>query len=311
MKKCAAFWNHTNLRSGNQIYPCCRFKTPIQTFDGDVGNILHSDQYNFLRASDVSSIADCSKCMYEESKGKESLRQWFNKNYSTDDVKLKYFEIGFDNICNLACDGCWEAWSHTWALIKNPTSTAKEVIVHTDDLSNIPDNIEKVLFLGGEPLITNRHRKFLKKIKDLKKLEVVYNTNGMHKLNSEDIVLLKQCKRVEFIISVDGFGKVNEKVRKYSEWKTIIETINDVITNNFNLTIHTTIHKNNWNDLPNLHKWIVDNNYNWTTNILTYPKELDVALLNKEDKINFMHILENYQIPNNNYIKDHLNGNQG
>lgn len=309
MKKCAAFWNHTNLRSGNRIYPCCRFKTPIQTFDGDVRAILQSNQYNILRETDVSSLTDCSKCMYEESKGKESLRQWFNKNYSTDDVELKYFEIGFDNICNLACDGCWEEWSHTWALVKNPTRTAKEVIVHTDDLYNIPDNIEKVLFLGGEPLITNRHRKFLKKIKNLKNLEVVYNTNGMHKIHNDDIVLLKQCKRVEFIISIDGYGEVNEKVRKYSQWKTIVETINDIITNKFNLTIHTTIHRNNWDDLPTLSKWIAGNNYAWTTNVLTYPKELDVAQLNNEDKINLMYILENYTIPNSSYIKDHLDGN--
>ena len=47
--KCAALYNHTNIRGGNRVYPCCRYKTPIQSFDGDVGNMLQSKQYVKLR----------------------------------------------------------------------------------------------------------------------------------------------------------------------------------------------------------------------------------------------------------------------
>ena len=47
--KCSAFWNHTNIRSGNRIYPCCRFKTSIGQFDGDIGNVLHIPEYKRIR----------------------------------------------------------------------------------------------------------------------------------------------------------------------------------------------------------------------------------------------------------------------
>ena len=43
MKKCAAFWKHTNLRNSDKIFHFCRFKTPIGTVDGNVTKILHSD----------------------------------------------------------------------------------------------------------------------------------------------------------------------------------------------------------------------------------------------------------------------------
>jgi uncharacterized radical SAM superfamily Fe-S cluster-containing enzyme len=307
MKHCSAFWNHTNLRSGNRIYPCCRFKEPVQTFDGDVEKILFSPQYEKLRNSDVSTLSSCEKCMHEERNGKESLREQFNKQYTTDSVELKYFEVGFDNICDLACDGCWSDWSHTWTLKENPQLTAKQAIVSTNELHNIPSTINKVLFLGGEPLITNRHRRFLENFKSLDTLEVIYNTNGMHLLQDQDLVLLSKCKTVKFIISIDGFNKLNEKVRSGSNWETVEKTLTQ-IKNLFNVTIHTTIHKNNWHGLSDLYTWIKLNNYDWTTNILTYPKHLDIIHLSDSNKTLFREMLDNLNIPNSNYIKEHING---
>lgn len=307
MKKCAAFWNHTNLRSGNRIYPCCRFKESVQSFNGNVGNILFSDEYDKLRNTDVSKLPGCAKCMYEESNGKESLREKFNKQYNTEEIKLQYFEVGFDNICNLSCDGCWSEWSHTWALKEDPSKTIKQVIVSTDELYNIPDTINKVLFLGGEPLMTNRHRKFLQNLKSLDYLEVVYNTNGMHLLLQDDIDLLLKCKHVEIIVSIDGYSKLNEKVRSGSDWQQIQNLIKQV-KGIFDLTIHTTIHKNNWHGLRDLYNWIIQNNFNWTTNVLTYPTKLDIINLTESEKHQLKEILDTVDIPNSGYIKEHLDG---
>ena len=112
---CSALYNHTNVRGGNRIYPCCRYKTPIQKFDGNVGNILHSEQYKKLRQDMESNwLPGCGKCKQEEELGVESLRQKFNAKYDPASPKLKYLEVGFDNICDLTCDGCWEEWSSSW-----------------------------------------------------------------------------------------------------------------------------------------------------------------------------------------------------
>jgi sulfatase maturation enzyme AslB (radical SAM superfamily) len=306
--KCAALYNHANLRGGDRIFPCCRFKSSIQWFDGDVDKILHSYSYNLLRSRMESGekLPECSKCWHEESLGKPSLRNWFNENYGTDEIKLKYLEVGFDNICDLTCDGCWEEWSSSWWIKKNPNLPPKQGITSTTELRNIPESIEKVVFLGGEPLMTNRHRRFLESFDTLDHLTVEYFTNGMHKLHEEDYKLLSQCKHVHFTVSIDGVGILNEKVRSGSIWSQVVKTL-DEIASTFDYTIHTTIHKNNWQGLPDMCEF-AKKYKNWTTNVLTYPKKLDIINLEQSDKEKLAEWLCIYDIPNRQYIKAHLKG---
>jgi len=102
--KCSAFWNHTNIRSGNRIYPCCRFKTSIGQFDGDVGNVLHIPEYKKIREANAKGefIKGCEKCWYEEKIGHKSLRQEFNEKYTTDNVELKFEENNEDSVNNIS-----------------------------------------------------------------------------------------------------------------------------------------------------------------------------------------------------------------
>jgi uncharacterized Fe-S cluster-containing radical SAM superfamily protein len=302
---CSAFWNHTNIRGGNRVFPCCRYKTSVQTFDGDLGKVLHSKEYESLRSDSLNGIrnSNCEKCYYEESLNKKSTRQWFNENYSGKVVELKYLEVGFDNICNLACDGCWEEWSSSWWVKKNPEGKVVEGILSTSDFVNIPETIEKIVFLGGEPLITNRHRKFLQSFSDLSHLTVEYFTNGMFDLTEEDHKLLGKCKSVKFTVSVDGYRELNEEVRTGSEWNKVERFIN---TLEYEKVLHTTIHRNNWHGLPDISNWIYRNNYTWTTNVLTYPKHLDIITLTDSEKQKLLCILDLHAIPNTEYIKSHI-----
>ena len=302
---CSAFWNHTNIRGGNRVFPCCRYKTPVQTFDGDLGKVLYSDEYESLRSDSLNGIrnSNCEKCYYEESLNKKSTRQWFNENYFGETVELKYLEVGFDNICNLACDGCWEEWSSSWWVKKNPEGKVVEGILSTSDFVNIPETIEKIVFLGGEPLITNRHRKFLQSFSDLSHLTVEYFTNGMFDLTQEDHKLLRKCKSVKFTVSVDGYRELNEKVRTGSEWNKVEQFITNL---EYEKVVHTTIHRNNWHGLSEIYNWISINKYTWTTNVLTYPKHLDIINLDDSEKQKLLCILDLHVIPNTEYIKSHI-----
>jgi uncharacterized radical SAM superfamily Fe-S cluster-containing enzyme len=298
---CAALYNHTNIRGNNRVFPCCRYKTPLQTFDGDVNNILHSDEYVQLRKNFSINDPNCAKCKNEEEIGKPSLREWFNKTYNNSVVQLRYLEIGFDNICDLTCDGCWEEWSHSWYVKKNPAANPKDGITSTTELRNIPESTEKVVFLGGEPLMTNRHRKFLKSFDTLDYLTVEYFTNGMHHLRKEDIELLNKCKHVHFTISIDAYGMLNNQVRRGSDWNVVVSTV-EQIAKQFDYTIHTTIHKNNWHGLLDIYNWTQSINATWTTNILTFPKELDIVNLSLIDKKKLLSM----NFPGQKYIKKHL-----
>ena len=302
---CSAFWNHTNIRGGNRVFPCCRYKTSVQTFDGDLEKVLHSKEYESLRSDSLNGIrnSNCEKCYYEESLNKKSTRQWFNENYFGETVELKYLEVGFDNICNLACDGCWEEWSSSWWVKKNPEGKVVEGILSTSDFVNIPETIEKIVFLGGEPLITNRHRKFLQSFSDLSHLTVEYFTNGMFDLTQEDHKLLRKCKSVKFTVSVDGYRELNEEVRTGSEWNKVEQFITNL---EYEKVVHTTIHRNNWHGLSEIYNWISINKYTWTTNVLTYPKHLDIINLDDSEKQKLLCILDLHVIPNTEYIKSHI-----
>jgi sulfatase maturation enzyme AslB (radical SAM superfamily) len=303
--KCSAFWHHTNIRSDNRIFPCCRFKTSVATFTGNVSEVLFYKEYDKLRESSLAGehITGCEKCYYEESLGKESLRQKFNKEYECEDVKLEYLEIGFDNICNLTCDGCWDEFSSAWAKEKYPKEKTMWIKSSTD-ITDIPDTINKVLFLGGEPLMTTRHYKFLKLIKDPSKVEITYNTNGTFLLDQQTIEKLKEFNRVVFILSIDGYGELNDRVRNGSNWSDILKFIEQIKSLGFILEVNTVIHINNWQGMPELSAFINSLGINWTTNALTYPSELSVK--NVSNKKDFVELISGIDIPNKEYLIKHL-----
>ena len=149
------------------------------------------------------------------------------------------------------------------------------IIKHIKPLINIP-NLEKVTFLGGEPLMTQKHFQFLKKI-DRENLEVVYVTNGMFKPHERWKKIWRECKNVSFLVSIDGFDKLNEKVRSGSDWNTIINTVEE-LEKEWSVTINTVLHKNNVHGLEELKKWV--GNRKWNVNLLTYPEHLKIGVNN-------------------------------
>lgn len=308
--KCAAFWKHTNVRSDNKIFPCCRFKTPVDNFTGDLIHILDSTAYEQLRNSSKKgeAIQGCEKCYYEESKGKKSLRQHFNEKYTTDTIELEFLEIGFDNICNLTCDGCWSDFSSAWSKKLNPNA---EKLMHyrsIDDITKVPSSIKKILFLGGEPLMTNRHEKFLTLVADPSMVEIIYNTNGTFLLKEEFVNFLHEFKSVKFILSIDGYKDLNDQVRSGSSWQDIVNFVDQIQNLNFCLEVNTVLHLNNWHGIKQLESFVQTLNVMWTVNILTHPAHLDISnIINKAKAIE---MINDTKIPNKNYILNHLLSNQ-
>lgn len=304
---CSAFWNHTNIRSGDRIFPCCRFKYPVDRFQGFTEDVLFSEAYQELRSKSQSGtpIKGCEKCYLEEELGKESLRQQFNKEYEIDTISLKYLEIGFDNICNLTCDGCWEEFSSAWSKLKTPDADKKSHIISTSEIKDSPKNLKKIVFLGGEPLMTNRHRRFLSSISYLESLEVVYYTNGTFLLDSDTVDILRSCKTVTFILSIDGAGNLNDQVRQGSDWKSIIEFISQIKSLDFKLKVHSVIHRNNWHGFKDLADFIEEISVEWSVGVLTYPDHLSIVHLRDDEKQQLTDTAD-LRLPNRDFIINFL-----
>ena len=273
MLNCSALYHHINIRNDNRVFPCCRFKRPISKFDGTL--TLKTKEYDDIRKNFHTKLPECQKCFDEEKAGIKSLRQEFNEKYNCDEIKLEHLEIGFDNICNLKCDPCWEEWSWQFGDFKT-----------TKDIVEIPETINKITFLGGEPLHTNRHFSFLKKL-NRTDIEVIYTTNGTIYPKQKWIDLWDKIDKLTFLISIDGYGELNDKVRPPSKWSTIMKTLN-FLESKYNVLIQTVIHKNNVHGIKQLKDWIGDRQ--WIVNVLTYPqnmqahkKDLRNALINIDE----------------------------
>ena len=290
---CSAFWKHVNIRSGDNIYPCCRYKTPVAKFNGNLEEVLHSPVFEKLRQDSLNGVPNpnCQKC-YDSTDPKLSVQEFFNKKYTRESVQLEFLEIGFDNICNLTCDGCSGEFSSAWADIENPVKEKKINVHSTSNIEHIPNTIRKLLFLGGEPLMTNRHKSFLKKVMHKSLVRVVYNTNGTFLLDDETIVLLKEFAHVKFILSIDGYGELNNRVRGGSQWGDILKFIDQIKMLGHELEVHSVVHANNYFGIIELGQFIKSIELPQRVNVLTRPPELDIRYLEPSKKLQFIKDLE-------------------
>ena len=152
--------------------------------------------------------------------------------------------------------------------------------------------------------MTNRHYTFLRKIEDPTNVSVTYVTNGTFLLKDTEIKLLKQFKKINFIVSIDGYNTLNDKVRSGSKWTDILKFLNQIEQLKFSVSINTTIHVNNWSRWDDLGKFIRSKNYDWTTNVVTYPAQFDIA--NSSDKDSIRKYFKSIEFPNKEVTLEHL-----
>jgi sulfatase maturation enzyme AslB (radical SAM superfamily) len=112
------------------------------------------------------------------------------------------------------------------------------------------------------------------------------------------------CKDAEFIVSIDAYGSLNEKVRSGSNWQDILNFLEQLKVYKFNFRIHTVIHLNNWMGLKDLADFVNENGYSWSTNILTYPPHL--RLNTAEDINEIKEYIQPLEIPNKSAVINFL-----
>jgi len=307
--QCAAFYKHFVLE-GDNVVPCCRWQSSFQKFDGDVSQVLHSKKFVELRQKVESGqkLKECSKCYYEEEVGRSlSLRQKLNMQWGVDTVQVESLELNLNNVCNLACIMCDSYFSSRIWKEENPTLPAGQGIWRLKNIPNIPDTVKRIRFMGGEPLMTNVHRQVLRSIKDFSKIEIQYVTNGMFMLTPEDVVLLNNCAKVMFYVSIDAYGKLNEETRIGSDWNQIEKFVDDILNKtNYVLGIETVLHKKSWRGLTDLLLWINGKRkirpVGWSIHPLIVPRLLSIKNLNLNESKELMEILTKYKIPDSKQI---------
>ena len=304
---CMLPWMHIHAFPDGRAYPCCFAldQYPVGDLNKDsMETVFNSKGMKKMRLNmlDDKPSRQCTKCYDQEKSGFFSLRLSSNKHFghnismvdntqsdgSTDFV-IKYWDIRFSNLCNMACRSCGTWFSSNWyedhkKLTGKPPNHAKIMRVGrtADDIWEQMlkqfDHVEQFYFAGGEPLIMEEHYRILKELDKRKMYHVrlIYNTN-FSKLKFKDLDVLELWNKFDSVsvgASVDAEGKRGEFMRKGTVWKDTVANRKKMleVCPQVDFYISSTVGLINA-----LH--IVDFHRNWVDQGLLKPQDFNFNLL--------------------------------
>lgn len=356
MKKiCVLPFMHTLILPNGDINLCCNSEVRggmPNVADEGIDNILNNPHHTEIRKQMLEGKQPdiCRRCWDNERLGLKSYRQQMNFAYmkyfprilSTEmtgkiPLGVKYFDVRFNNTCNLKCVMCSSSYSSAWIddekklmpLIDDSelNSELKYRINHYDKESfkwakddeiletiiRNANSLERIHFAGGEPLLARQHNILIKELIRLNlasKLHLSYNTNAEF-INQEILDLWSHFKRVRIFYSLDDINDRNEYIRYPSKWSTHeknLDLIERSSPKNIEWRIAATINVLNIGYLQEFIEWKISRNFKnfhnsildgklLYANILENPKYLNMNVLPLEFKNHVIHKLETYKPP--------------
>lgn len=320
---------HTFLNTEGDVFPCCiswegeRKNLIGYVKDQSLEELFNSPEMKQLRLDFINGKKRpdvCVRCYTSEENGFRAGRH--GNNYDLEHLideaisatredgyiepKLKSWDIRFSNLCNLKCRSCGDIYSTTWSKEDSENydwAEYREIKAYEgeDPLKDQYDNVEKIYFAGGEPLIMPEHYNALSQIIKTgraKKVRLVYNTN-MTKLNYNNQYLVdywKEFKKVTLGLSIDNFGDRANYIRHGSvKWKKIENNIRELAeyckqpNSNLDYFFSPTVSVLNAYTLTDMHKYFFENGLmagidDLLFNILYHPAELSFDILPNEIK---------------------------
>jgi radical SAM protein with 4Fe4S-binding SPASM domain len=252
---CMLPWMHLHAYPDGRAYPCCFAFDPYPVGDlnkQSLKEVFNGEKMKEMRLKMLNNkkSRECMKCYDQEKSGFFSLRLSSNKHFGhniglvdstqadgTADFVMKYWDIRFSNLCNMACRSCGTWFSSNWyedhkKLTGSPPPHAKIMRVgrHTNDLWEQMlesfDHSEQFYFAGGEPIIMEEHYRILKELDKRKMYHVrlIYNTN-FSKTKFKDIDVFELWNKFDSVsvgASLDAEGPRAELMRKGTVWEQTV-----------------------------------------------------------------------------------------
>jgi MoaA/NifB/PqqE/SkfB family radical SAM enzyme len=278
--KCSYLWHHACVRPQGEVRPCCQFEAPGLTYPrlGHLPEIMNGEFYQNLRRESMAGrrIAGCAKCDALESLGKHSLRtlansQWPLAENETAEITpshIKYLEVFVGDTCNLKCLTCgpdlstaWRADYHKLGWEFQPADNEFDLVTLVNQLPGL----REIKFVGGEPLLAKAHKAILASIPPTKAqdLTLTYFSNLTVLPSAETLSAWRNFARIQFWMSIDGVGPLNEYIRFPSRWEDVEVHVKNLlhhsrVNSNLRLGLHCTVSKYNVFSLPDIALWFRD-----------------------------------------------------
>jgi organic radical activating enzyme len=321
---CMLPWIHLHGWPDGKAFPCCLGEDnyPVGNLKTQTLSAVWNDEP--MREMRRNMLADkpskqCTRCYEQEDMGFSSMRNNSNKNFgqhiaevdATDadgthpEMKFRYWDIRFSNICNLKCRSCGSIFSSRWydddIKLNNGKPLRPRVQFAGRNANDIWEqmepqiqHLEQIYFAGGEPLIMEEHNRILKKLIETgnTKVRLIYNTNLTElKFKRESVLdLWKQFPKICVAASLDDMGERASIIRSGTDWKSIEQNIQDLKREcpHIDFMISPTLSVMNIWNFVQFHRYMVEQNFikpgDFNLNILQSPAEYRIDILPTEIK---------------------------
>ena len=323
MAYCMAQYRNVYINNG-KARPCCWYerkelKNKVEQLSNIV-DVFHSEEFNKIRTNTDLNPSGCWKCQMHEDQGGKSHRMLWNEREKDDGVvKLTDLDIYMGNLCNLACVTCSSHNSSKWIVEEQKIfGTAHKNTQDDIDIEltwDLVKDLKRIKLAGGEVTIMPDHKKFLQQLIDFdvaKNITLVYIVN-----NTTDPTQFKelfaQFKKIEFILSIDGIGKVSDYVRYLSKWNELETNIKKTIDMEIDVSVNSVVSILNVYHMPELLQWwnnrgeimfrLLDYPSNLSIkNLLPWQRDITIDKLSKHDELS--HIVNALkELPKGDYEK--------
>jgi len=259
---CMAPWTHIHVLPTGKIYTCCMSAHLKRNAIGDLHkkdtleSAWNSPKMRNIRKNMLKGKKDnlCERCYIAEKNNQHSFRQSINVNLAhhfdmvqqTDNngylksFKVPYLDIRFSNRCNYRCRICCPNLSSGWhhdaiklGLINDSMpkvlDAAEGNSAFLPEVIELLDDLEMIMFAGGEPLIMDEHYKILEILIKKKKwgTNISYNTNCsiIHYKDYDLLNMWSNFKNIFIMASLDGSHKRGDYMRKGQKWEIVEKNI--------------------------------------------------------------------------------------
>jgi len=226
---------------------------------------------------------ECVRCQITEQTAKQSIRLDTQSRHTL----LKKFHSDYlivggvlDNVCNSACQFCYEGLSTTIGSLKKNIIKLENVTAF-DSLPQ--DRIVELDINGGEPSYSKNYKRLLNNLPPNVKI-VRINTNGTTVIPEVKMLLERKIK-VTITLSFDGTEQVNEYARwpvSWKKWDQVVKEYKQLAdtSNLIELGFWSTLNVFTICDLENMLRYADSVGIPFSYGLLEFPEQLSIKATN-------------------------------
>lgn len=335
---CMAPWVTLHAWPSGDTWPCCviipegKFKSGkgmTNLNDSGIEDAWNSPLMKELRCNMIADKPSkaCSRCIDEEKAGNPwTLRKHLNNQFfdlhfdkvhetnedgSHDNPEILYWDIRFNNLCNMKCRTCSVEFSSQW-YEDSVSSFGYEGPAYKglpkdfwDKSLKYLDKVEYAYFAGGEPLITEEHYKMLDHWLSVgnTKIKIDYTTNfsKMNLRNKHVFDYWNKFENVNVGASLDDNWERAEYLRKGTKWIDIVNNRKQMIKEcpDTRFFLSSTVSIYNALHFPDFHK-------EWLEEGLVDPHDINITFLTEPNWLSTQNMPKAYKEKVERRWRDHI-----